>query len=157
MSIKEDINHLLPDKNGHFGLYGGKYVPETLMAPLEELESAYKTFLKDKKFKSLLKNYMADYIGRATPLYFAEHLTEALGGARIYLKREDLCHTGAHKVNNTIGQILLAKKLNKKKIIAETYEDHKQLVDFYLHRGYKVFHKRLRKGNIVLIMEKNLW
>lgn len=111
---------MLPDKNGHFGLYGGKYVPETLMAPLEELEKAYKRFLKDPQFKSLLKKCMADYIGRETPLYFAEHLTESLDGARIYLKREDLCHTGAHKINNALSQALLAKMMGKSRLIAET-------------------------------------
>jgi len=111
---------LLPDRNGHFGIYGGKYVPETLMAPLEELETAYKKFLKDPKFKSILKQCMSDYIGRATPLYYAERLTEALGGARIYLKREDLCHTGAHKINNALSQAVLAKMMGKTRLIAET-------------------------------------
>lgn len=111
---------MLPDKNGHFGLYGGKYVPETLMAPLEELEKSYKKFLKDPSFKSLVKKCMADYIGRETPLFFAEHLTEALGGAKIYLKREDLCHTGAHKINNALSQAVLAKMMGKTRLIAET-------------------------------------
>lgn len=111
---------MLPDRNGHFGIYGGKYVPETLMAPLEELETAYKKFLKDPKFKSILKQCMSDYIGRATPLYYAERLTEALGGARIYLKREDLCHTGAHKINNALSQAVLAKMMGKTRLIAET-------------------------------------
>jgi tryptophan synthase beta chain len=111
---------VLPNKKGYFGRYGGKYVPETLMPLLEELEDAYKKAKRDVIFKKEFKYYLSRYIGRPTPLYFAQRLTEELGGAKIYLKREDLAHTGAHKINNTIGQTLLAKKMGKKRIIAET-------------------------------------
>ncbi|CAD7779126.1 MAG: Tryptophan synthase beta chain [Candidatus Methanoperedenaceae archaeon GB37] len=111
---------MLPDKKGHFGVYGGKYVPETLMPLLEELERAYKKAKRDSAFKKEFHYYLTNYAGRPTPLYFAQRLTEHLGGAKIYLKREDLAHTGAHKINNTIGQALLAKKMGKKRIIAET-------------------------------------
>ena len=110
----------LPDKRGHFGIFGGKFVPETLMAPLQELERAYLSIRKDPLFRSELTSYLKDYVGRPTPLYFAERLTEELKGARIYLKREDLTHTGAHKINNTLGQALLVKKMGKKRVIAET-------------------------------------
>lgn len=110
----------LPDKKGHFGLFGGKYVPETLMAPLEELERAYLLAKKDLDFQRSLLALWRDYAGRPTPLYFAERLTKYLNGGRIYLKREDLLHTGAHKINNTLGQSLLARKMGKKRIIAET-------------------------------------
>ena len=111
---------MLPDKKGHFGPYGGKYVPETLMAPLEELERAYNICRKDPEFKASLDKLLTDYVGRATPLYFANSLTNHLGGAKIYLKREDLCHTGAHKINNALSQALLAKQMGKKRLIAET-------------------------------------
>jgi len=110
----------LPDKKGHFGIFGGKFVPETLMAPLKELEKAYLVSRKDSRFKETVHSYLKDYAGRPTPLYFAARLTEELKGCRIYLKREDLTHTGAHKINNTLGQALLAKKMAKKRIIAET-------------------------------------
>lgn len=110
----------LPDKKGHFGIFGGKYVPETLMAPLEELEKAYLISKKDQDFQRSLSALWRDYAGRPTPLYFAERLTKFLNGPRIYLKREDLLHTGAHKINNTLGQALLARKMGKKRIIAET-------------------------------------
>ena len=109
-----------PDKNGHFGKYGGKYVPETLIPALEQLEVAYKEAIKDKQFSNELEILLHDYVGRPTPLYFAERLTQHLAGAKIYLKREDLCHTGAHKINNALGQILLAKRMGKTRIIAET-------------------------------------
>jgi len=109
-----------PDKRGHFKIFGGQYVPETLMAPLKELEKAYLASRKDGPFQKTLAAYLKDYAGRPTPLYFAEKLTEELKGCRIYLKREDLVHTGAHKINNTLGQALLAKKMGKKKVIAET-------------------------------------
>lgn len=109
-----------PDKRGHFGIFGGKYVPETLMAPLEELEKAYLASRKDGSFQKTMAAYFKDYAGRPTPLYFAERLTEELKGCRIYLKREDLAHTGSHKINNTLGQALLAQKMGKKRIIAET-------------------------------------
>lgn len=101
-------------------MFGGKFVPETLMAPLRELEEAYYSMRKDPLFKKELDAYLRDYAGRPTPLYFAERLTEAFKGAKIYLKREDLTHTGAHKINNTLGQALLAKRMGKKRIVAET-------------------------------------
>ena len=110
----------LPDRRGRFGDYGGRYVPETLVPSLEELERAYGTLRRDREFKAELKRLYLDYANRETPLYFAERLTEYLGGARVYLKREDLCHTGAHKINNALGQILLARKMGKRRIIAET-------------------------------------
>jgi tryptophan synthase beta chain len=110
----------LPNNKGHFGEFGGRYVAETLMHPLQELEEAYRNITKTREFKEELADYSRRYVGRPTPLYFAERLTEKIGGARIYLKREDLCHTGAHKVNNTLGQCLLAKKMGKPRIIAET-------------------------------------
>ncbi len=109
-----------PDSKGHFGPYGGRYVPEVLMAPLEELEQAYFTARADSEFQSELKYLLQEYAGRPTPLYYAKRLSETLGGARIYLKREDLLHTGAHKINNAIGQALLARRMGKKRIIAET-------------------------------------
>ena len=110
----------LPDKNGHFGIYGGRYISETLMPVVLELEKSYLKLRNDKDFKAELAYYLKEYVGRPTPLYLAERLTKKLGGAKIYLKREDLCHTGAHKINNTMGQILLAKRMGKKRIIAET-------------------------------------
>lgn len=109
-----------PDKSGHFGKFGGRYVSETLMPALLELEKAYLSFKDNKEFKEEVNHYLTDYVGRPTPLYFAERLSRELGGAKIYLKREDLAHTGAHKINNTIGQALLAWRMNKKRIIAET-------------------------------------
>ena len=111
---------MLPDRKGHFGIFGGKFVPETLMGLLRELEDAYEKAKKDKNFQKELSYYLNKYAGRPTPLYFASRLTQKLKGAKIYLKREDLCHTGAHKINNTLGQILLARKMGKKRIIAET-------------------------------------
>ncbi len=110
----------VPDKLGHYGPYGGRYVAETLMPSLVELETAYKRCIRDTDFKRELRTLQRQYVGRPTPLTFAERLTERLGGARVYLKREDLCHTGAHKINNTIGQALVAKRLGKKRLIAET-------------------------------------
>ncbi|CAH0200471.1 Tryptophan synthase beta chain [Peribacillus sp. Bi96] len=109
-----------PDKTGHFGAYGGRFVPETLMAAITELEEVYDQSKKDPEFQEQLSYYLKQYIGRETPLYFAENLTKLAGGADIYLKREDLNHTGAHKINNTIGQALLTQKMGKKKVIAET-------------------------------------
>lgn len=109
-----------PDRQGHFGEYGGMYVPETLMEPLNELTRVYKEVRQDPEFKKELQYYLREYVGRPTPLYFAERMTEQLGTAKIYLKREDLCHTGAHKINNSMGQVLLAKRMGKKRIIAET-------------------------------------
>ncbi len=107
-------------KNGRFGEFGGKYIPETLVPAIEELEENYLKFKNDKKFKKELDYYLKIYAGRPTPLYYAKNLSEKIGGAKIYLKREDLLHGGAHKINNTLGQALLAKKMNKKRIIAET-------------------------------------
>jgi len=109
-----------PDEMGHYGRYGGKFVPETLVPALEELEATYKQAKADSEFNREFDALLADYVGRPTPLYFAERLSNHLGGPKIYLKREDLCHTGAHKINNSIGQILLAKRMGKKRIIAET-------------------------------------
>lgn len=110
----------MKNKNGYFGAFGGAYVPETLTPLLKEVESVYLKIKDTPEFKKELAYYFKEYVGRETPLYFAERLTKKLGGAKIYLKREDLCHTGAHKINNSIGQALLAKKMNKKRIIAET-------------------------------------
>ena len=109
-----------PDDRGHFGPYGGIFVAETLMAPLEELREAYERYLEDPNFIAEFERDLAEYVGRPSPLYHAERWSRELGGARIYLKREDLNHTGAHKVNNTIGQALLAKRMGKKRVIAET-------------------------------------
>jgi tryptophan synthase beta chain len=110
----------LPDAQGHFGPYGGRYVPETLMHPLQELEAEYFRAQHDPEFQKELSYYLTEFVGRPTPLYFAERLTKDLGGAKIYLKREDLNHTGAHKINNAIGQVLLAKRMGKTRVIAET-------------------------------------
>lgn len=110
----------MSDKRGYFGRYGGRFVPETLMAPLKELEGAFQVAMHDKNFRSRLDYYLRDYAGRPTPLYLAERLSRYLGGARIYLKREDLTHTGAHKINNTLAQVLLAQRMGKSRIIAET-------------------------------------
>ena len=109
-----------PDKTGHFGKFGGRFVPETLMSALVELEKAYVAAQSDAAFQATLASLLRDYVGRPTPLYLAERLTEHYGRARVYLKREDLCHTGAHKINNTVGQILLAKAIGKTRVIAET-------------------------------------
>ncbi|NCO34142.1 MAG: tryptophan synthase subunit beta [Armatimonadetes bacterium CG2_30_59_28] len=111
---------MLPDKSGHFGEFGGQYVPETLMYPLQELIDEYARARRDPAFRAELRELLADYAGRPTPLYFARSLTARLGGAKIYLKREDLLHTGAHKLNNTLGQALLAKRMKKPRVIAET-------------------------------------
>ncbi|ANZ95953.1 tryptophan synthase subunit beta [Brochothrix thermosphacta] len=109
-----------PDEGGHFGEYGGRYVPEVLMESVLELNNAYKKYQDDPAFKKELAYYLEEYVGRETPLYFAERLTDYVGGAKIYLKREDLNHTGAHKINNALGQALLAKRMGKRKIVAET-------------------------------------
>src|ERR1700747_1370142 len=109
-----------PDATGHFGPYGGRFVPEVLMAPLEDLERAYHNAAADDSFQAELADLLHNYAGRPTPLYFAKRLSETLGGAKIYLKREDLLHTGAHKINNCLGQALLARRMGKKRIIAET-------------------------------------
>ena len=108
------------DRPGYFGAYGGQFVPETLMAPLAELAKAYDRARRSRSFRRRLSKLLSDYAGRPTPLYFAERLSEELGGARIFLKREDLLHTGAHKINNAIGQALLAQRMGKKRVIAET-------------------------------------
>lgn len=118
--ITEELLQQLPDNKGHFGPYGGKFVSETLMSSLDDLEKQYSSLKNDSEFRREFDKDMADYVGRPSPLYFAERLTREVGGAKIYLKREDLNHTGAHKVNNTIGQALLAKYLGKPRVIAET-------------------------------------
>ena len=117
MNIKQSIT---PDKKGRFGQFGGRYVPETVIYALDELEKCFHTIKKDKLFKKELTALLKYYVGRPTPLYFAERFTEYLNGPKIYFKREDLTHTGAHKINNTVGQILLARYMGKKRIIAET-------------------------------------
>ncbi len=109
-----------PDARGYYGAYGGRFVPETLMAPVEELRRAYFEARADEGFRATLTRLLRDYVGRATPLYEAQRLSEALGGARVLLKREDLAHTGAHKINNALGQALLAQRMGKKRVIAET-------------------------------------
>jgi tryptophan synthase beta chain len=114
------VNYQQPDPRGHFGQFGGRYVAETLMPALLELEKSYNECQTDPSFRAEFEAYLKNYVGRPSPLYFARRLTEHLGGAKIYLKREDLNHTGAHKVNNTVGQILLARRMGKRKVIAET-------------------------------------
>jgi len=114
------MDYNLPDERGYFGKFGGRFIPEVLMENVDELEKAYLAFKKDKNFKKELDSMLKNYAGRPSPLYFAERLTEEVGGAKIYLKREDMMHTGAHKINNTLGQVLLAKKMGKERIIAET-------------------------------------
>lgn len=114
------IANSVPTKEGRYGKFGGQFVPETLMTALQELELAYDEAMSDQEFTDELAYYLQQYVGRETPLYYAENLTQELGGAKIYLKREDLNHTGAHKINNAIGQALLAKRMGKKKIVAET-------------------------------------
>src|SRR5437867_852943 len=110
----------IPDKRGRFGPFGGRYVPETLIPALDELTAVYQKARRDPRFGAELDYYLRHYVGRPTPLYYAERLTKKLGGAKIYLKREDLCHTGAHKINNTMGQVLLARRMKKSRVIAET-------------------------------------
>jgi tryptophan synthase beta chain len=112
--------HVVPDATGHFGIYGGRYIPETLVPAVEELTRWYAAVKDDAEFKREFQYYLKHFVGRETPLYRAQRMTDEAGGARIYLKREDLCHTGAHKINNTIGQILIAMRMGKKRIIAET-------------------------------------
>lgn len=114
------MNYNLPDEKGYFGKFGGRFIPEVLMDNIVELEKAYLSFKEDKNFNKELDFLLKEYAGRPSPLYFAERLSEEIGGAKIYLKREDMMHTGAHKINNTLGQVLLAKKMGKKRIIAET-------------------------------------
>ena len=119
-----DTFSCMPDENGHFGLYGGRFVAETLMGPLEELEEAYKKYINDPEFNAEFVSDLKHYVGRPSPLYHAKRWSEQLGGAQIYLKREDLNHTGAHKINNTVGQALLAKRMGKQRVIAETGAGH---------------------------------
>ena len=111
---------ILPDSDGRYGLYGGRYVPETLIPALEELDKQYQLIKSDKDFQNEVSSDLKAFVGRPSPLYFAKRWTKQLGGAKVFLKREDLNHTGAHKINNTVGQILLAKHMGKKRIIAET-------------------------------------
>lgn len=120
MSERPNSMREMPDQDGHFGLYGGRYVAETLMPLVLELEMAYREAMADPAFKAEMDTLMRDFVGRPSPLYFAERLTEYFGGAKIYFKRDELNHTGAHKINNCIGQILLARRMGKKRIIAET-------------------------------------
>jgi tryptophan synthase beta chain len=120
LKMSEPLIEELPDSAGHFGTYGGMFVPETLMSALEELSDEYAKAKSDPQFRQKLDEMLREYVGRPTPLTFAERWTELLGGAKIYLKREDLLHTGAHKINNAMGQILLARRLGKNRIIAET-------------------------------------
>jgi tryptophan synthase beta chain len=116
----EQAGTALPDANGHFGPYGGRFVAETLMLPLDELTDAYQRYLRDPEFMAELDSDLTHFVGRPSPLYYAERWSNEIGGARIYLKREDLNHTGAHKINNTVGQALLAKRMGKRRVIAET-------------------------------------
>ncbi len=118
-SFRESLRHL-PDRDGHFGPYGGRFVAETLMGPVEELHAAYERYRRDADFQAELKHDLRDFVGRPSPLYLAERLSSQCKGARIYLKREDLNHTGAHKINNALGQALLAKRMGKTRLIAET-------------------------------------
>jgi tryptophan synthase beta chain len=115
-----DASNTQPDERGHWGQYGGRFVPETLMAPLEELSAAYDAARAEESFQSELAALLRDFSGRPTPLFYAARLTERAGGARIFLKREDLSHTGSHKINNALGQVLLARRMQKRRIIAET-------------------------------------
>jgi tryptophan synthase beta chain len=118
-AVMAETNNL-PDAEGHFGPYGGRYVPETLVQPLQELEAQYAQAIQDPAYQQELAYYLREFCGRPSPLYFAERLTRQLGGAKIYLKREDLLHTGSHKINNAIGQVLLARRMGKTRVIAET-------------------------------------
>lgn len=118
--MSSTVTTTVPDATGHFGPYGGRYVPETLMHPLQELEQEYQRSCEDPAFRREFEYYLTEFCGRPTPLYFAERLTAKLGGPKIYLKREDLLHTGAHKINNSIGQVLLARRMGKTRVIAET-------------------------------------
>ncbi|HAP35982.1 MAG TPA: tryptophan synthase subunit beta [Bacteroidetes bacterium] len=120
MEVKQRTYPHVPDDKGHFGVFGGRYIPETLLPASEELDQWYKKLKDDITFRKEFQYYLKHFVGRETPLFFAERLTKYADGAKIYLKREDLCHTGAHKINNTIGQILIAQRMGKKRIIAET-------------------------------------
>jgi tryptophan synthase beta chain len=125
-----------PDARGYFGEFGGRYVPETLVEPIEELERAYFTARDDPSFQAELNRLLKHYVGRATPLFEATRLTAAAGGARLFLKREDLTHTGAHKINNAIGQALLALRMGKRRIVAETGAARARLPCLHGHRGH---------------------
>src|SRR5690348_373811 len=118
-TLQESLRKL-PDAAGHFGRYGGRFVAETLMGPVQALGEAYERARRDPEFQAQLKRHLKDFVGRPSPLYHAERLSAELGGARVYLKREDLNHTGAHKINNALGQALLAKRMGKTRLIAET-------------------------------------
>ena len=118
--MKRNTYKSVPDNSGHYGKYGGRFVAETLVPLILEVEKSYKKIKKKKEFLNEFKKYLKDYVGRPSPLYFAENLSKKLNGPKIYFKRDELNHTGAHKINNTLGQILLAKKMGKKRIIAET-------------------------------------
>ncbi|MCI0706475.1 MAG: tryptophan synthase subunit beta [Ignavibacteriae bacterium] len=120
MSNRTKPHEALPDLNGHYGIYGGRFIPETLIPAANELDRVYRVVRKDPDFIKEFRKYLKHYVGRPTPLYHAERLSQHCGGSKIYLKREDLCHTGAHKINNTVGQVLLARQMGKKRIIAET-------------------------------------
>lgn len=120
LNAKKTAQPSMPDHRGRFGPFGGRYVPETLMPALAELEREYDKARRDRRFQLAFKQYLQEYVGRPTPLYFAKRLTKKLGGAKIYLKREDLAHTGAHKINNAVGQALLAQRMKKPRVIAET-------------------------------------
>jgi len=120
LSSAPNAPYPFPDEKGRYGAFGGRFVPETLMHPLEELEAAYESAKNDPSFAAMLERYQKTYVGRPTPLYLASRLTERLGGAKVYFKREDLAHTGAHKINNALGQVLLAKRMGKTRVIAET-------------------------------------
>ena len=122
MTVQQQPNSFRtgPDERGHFGIYGGRFVAETLMPLILDLEKAYNEAKADPAFQKEMDSYLSHYVGRPSPLYSAERLTQKLGGAKIYFKREDLNHTGAHKVNNVTGQIMLAKRMGKTRIIAET-------------------------------------
>ena len=127
MKYKNLNNYAFPDKEGRFGEFGGKYVSETLITALEELEKVYAKVKKDKSFQEEVIKDLNDFVGRPSPLYFAERWTKKLGGAKIYLKREDLNHTGAHKINNTVGQVLLAKKWVKKESLLKLAQVNMEL------------------------------
>ena len=123
-NVTDDVFAAVPDADGRFGVYGGKFVAETLMSALAELECVYRTLSADPEFQRELDEDLAQYVGRPSPLYEARRWSRSIGGARIFLKREDLNHTGAHKVNNTVGQALLAKHMGKPRVIAETGAGH---------------------------------
>ena len=120
MNLEDLPNYKFPDQLGHFGPYGGSFVSETLTAALDELKVQYEEVKKDKKFSIEFENELRDFVGRPSPIYHAKRWSDKLGGAQLFFKREDLNHTGAHKINNTVGQALLAKRMGKKRVIAET-------------------------------------